>query len=174
MKAHTVGARPSERTTRAVTSCSYLTGWRVNEILALRREDVDLSTGTAFLAAESTKGRRDARADLHPVVIDHLRTVLSFDPLVFPWQESPRRLWADFAKLKEAAGVEFKGAFHRLRFGFANANVDHVPADVLQRMMRHRGASTTQGYINKARRMQSQGTVDRLHVPATFTAKVAN
>jgi integrase len=159
---------------QALLTFAYLTGWRVNEILALRRDDVDLATGTAFLAAESTKGRRDARAELHPVVIDHLRTVLSFDPLVFPWQESPRRLWADFAKLKEAAGVEFKGAFHRLRFGFANSNVDNVPADVLQRMMRHRAASTTQGYINKARRMRSQGTVDKLHVPATFASRKAN
>ena len=85
--------------------------------------------------------------------------------MVFEWPYHERTLWAHFSKLKKAAGVDFSKAFHRLRFGFANANVDRVPEDVLQRLMRHQAASTTKGYVNKARRMRTQGTADRLHVP---------
>ncbi len=153
---------------RALLSFAYLTGWRISEILELRRDDVDLAKGTAFLAAESTKGKRDVRIELSPVLSGHLRTILSFEPLVFCWPHGRRLLWSDFTALKAAAEVEFPGAFHRLRFGFANANVDNVPADVLQRLMRHKASATTQGYINKARRMQTQGTADRLHVPAVL------
>lgn len=109
---------------RAVLTFAYLTGWRIGEIMALRRDDVDLSTGTAFLAAESTKGKRDITIELHPVAIDHLKTIVSFESLVFDWPHHERTLWADFANLKKVAGLDFSGAFHRLRFGFANANVD--------------------------------------------------
>ena len=159
---------------RALLTFAYLTGWRISEILALKRDDIDLAAGTAFLKAEDTKGKRDVTIELHPVAVDHLRTILSFDAMVFVWPSTRRRLWADFAKLKAKAGVEFAGAFHRLRFGFCNANVDHVPEDVLQRLMRHKAASTTQGYINKARRMRTQGTADRLHVPAMFGDRKAS
>lgn len=150
---------------RAILTFAYLTGWRIGEILELRRDNVDFEDGTAFIPAEKTKGRRDARVELHPVALEHLRAVVSFEPLVFSWPHSDRALWTQFAKLKKAAGVEFEGAFHRFRFGFANANCDELPADVLQRLMRHRAPQTTQGYINKAARMRRQGTADRIHVP---------
>lgn len=90
--------------------------------------------------------------ELHLVVIDHLKLVVGFDELVFTWRHNKRTLWADFANLKEEAGGEFSGAFHRFRFGFANANVDSLPVDVLQRLMRHQSAKTTSIYINKAER----------------------
>lgn len=150
---------------RALLTFDYLTGWRIGETLSLRRDDVDLVAGTVFLAAEKTKGRRDVTIELHPLAIEHLKALLSFEPLVFVWPHHERTLWADFAKLKAAAGVEFAGAFHRLRFGFATMNADNVPADVLQRLMRHRAASTTARYINVAKRLKTQGTSDRLHVP---------
>lgn len=153
---------------QAVLTFCYLTGWRIGETLSLRRDDVDLATGKVFLPAEKTKGKRDVTIELHPLAIDHLRTVLSFEPLVFVWPHHERTLWADFAKLKEAAGLEFAGAFHRLRFGFATMNADNVPADVLQRLMRHQAASTTARYINVARRLKTQGTSDKLHVPAVL------
>lgn len=153
---------------RAVLTFAYLTGWRIGEILAIRRDDVDFNAGTVFVPAEKTKGRRDASIGLHPVGLDHCRTIVGFDEMLFAWPHHERTLWTHFAKLKKAAGVEFSGAFHRLRFGFANANVDSVPADVLQRLMRHQNASTTQGYINHARRMRLHGEAERLHVPAVL------
>lgn len=156
---------PAEDWWKALLAFAYLTGWRIGEILDLRRDDVDLEAGIATVDAESTKGRRTARVELHPVVVDHLRAIVEFTPFVFDWPHHERTLWADFAALKTAAGVEFPGAFHRFRFGFANANVDALPADVLQRLMRHREASTTRRYINAAERLKRTGTASRLHVP---------
>ncbi len=69
-----------------------------------------------------------------------------------------------------AAGVDFPGAFHRFRFGFANANVDKLDADLLQRLMRHQSASTTKIYINAAERMKRAGVADRVHIPAFLKA----
>jgi integrase len=150
---------------KALLAFAYLTGWRIGEILDLRREDLDLDNGIATVDAESTKGRRTARVELHPVVVDRLRAIVEFQPLVFDWPHHERTLWTDFAELKTAAGVDFPGAFHRFRFGFANANVDSLDPDLLQKLMRHQAASTTRRYINAAERMRRAGTADKIHVP---------
>lgn len=123
------------------------------------------------MPAEQTKGKRDARVDQHPVVLDHLKGIAGFGPLVFDWPHHERTLWTDFAALKEAAGVELTGAFHRFRFGFANANVDKLPLDVLQRLMRHQDAKTTRHYVNMAERMKRQNTADQIHVPDVLRKK---
>ena len=158
---------------RALFAFAYLTGWRVGEILDLRRLDVDLEAGIATVDAESTKGRRTARVELHPVIVDHLRAIVEFQPFVFDWPHHERTLWIDFAALKVAAGVEFPGAFHRFRFGFANANVDSLDADLLQKLMRHQAASTTRRYINAAERMKRAGTAAKLHVPDVLRTATA-
>lgn len=156
---------------QALLVFAYMTGWRIGEITALRRDQVDFANGVATLEAEKTKGGRDIRIELHPAVIEHLKTVVSFELEVFHWPYNERTLWDHFAKLKKAAGVEFKGAFHRLRFGFCNANVDRVDEDVLQHLMRHRDRQTTRRYVHVAKRMQRQGTADKLHVPAILAKK---
>lgn len=150
---------------RGLLVFAYMTGWRIRQILAVERENLDLEAGVAFVEAARTKGKRDARVELHPVVVAHLRPLQGFDSHVFRWPLNERGLWTHFANLKAAAGVEINGAFHRLRFGFANANVDRVPEDVLQQLMLHRDRQTTRRYVNVAKRMQRQGTADRLHVP---------
>ena len=53
---------------RGLVVTAYMTGWRVSELLALRREDVDLDAGTAITRWEDNKGKRDERVKLHPVV----------------------------------------------------------------------------------------------------------
>jgi integrase len=78
-------------------------------------------------------------------------------------------MWADFAALKKVAGVEFPGAFHRLRFGFANANVDTIAPDLLQQLMRHRDGKTTRRDINAAQRLKRSSVADVIYVP-TFLA----
>jgi integrase len=153
---------------RALLCFAYVTGWRIGEILDLRRADVDLETGIATVDAESTKGRRTARVELHPVIVEHLRAIVEFQPFVFDWPHHERTLWEDFTALKTAAGVKFPGAFHRLRFGFANANVDHLDADLLQKLMRHQSPQTTRGYINAAARLKRSDVASRLHVPAVL------
>jgi integrase len=103
-------------------------------------------------------------------VLDHFRAILDFQPRVFTWPHRARTLWEEFSKQKTAGGLTFAGAFHRFRFGFANANVDNLDADLLQRLMRHQSQQTTRGYIDMAERLKRTGVADRLHVPAFHQA----
>jgi integrase len=93
---------------------------------------------------------REARVELPATVIAHVKGIVEFQPFVFDWPHHERTLWADFATLKKSAGVTFDGAFHR--FGFANANVDSMDANLLQQLMRHQDPQTTRHYINAAAR----------------------
>jgi integrase len=60
-----------------------MSGWWISEILALRREDVDLDAATAITRSEDNKGGRTERVNLHAVVIDHLRRLAGFDTHFF-------------------------------------------------------------------------------------------
>jgi integrase len=161
---------------RALVTFGYMTGWRISEILALRREDLDLEAGTAVTRAEDNKGKRDERIKLHPVVLEHLKRVAGFDVRVFPWNLNRRTLQTEFARIQEAAGIKlpcpanhehtrycFVHGFHDLRRAFATMNADKLTADALQTLMRHKSYLTTKIYINMARQMDA--AVAGLHVP---------
>ena len=69
---------------------AQMTGWRIGELLALRWVDVDLEAGTAVTRYADNKGGRSENIALHPVVIDQLRDLRSFDDRVFPWNKDRR------------------------------------------------------------------------------------
>jgi integrase len=177
---------------RGLLVFAYMTGWRINEILLLRWDDVSLDKGTAITRAADNKGGRDEAIVLHPVVVEHLRKLIDFDsPLVFFWPNHRRTLWEDFYRLQEAAGIarrapapprakdaqggrKRKGprrkpweavpyGFHALRRAFATQNAKRLTPDALQTLMRHKSYSTTQRYINMA--SQLDDAVAKLHVP---------
>src|SRR5262249_50274707 len=151
------------------------------DMLALRRDRLDLDAGTAISLAEDNKGKRDERVKLHAVVIDHLRKLAGFSPMVFPWNHDGRTLYTQFVRIQEAAtikqpcGCEHKHTrychvygFHDLRRAFATMNADKLTPDALQALMRHKSYQTTQKYINMARQMDK--AVASLHVPEVLRA----
>jgi integrase len=161
---------------RALIVMGYLTGWRISDMLALRRSDLDLATGTTITRAEDNKGKRDEKVKLHIVVVDHLQKLFDFDPCVFTWHHNRRTLHAEFARIQEAAGIKLPCnekhthtrychvyGFHDLRRAFATMNADKLTPDALQTLMRHKSYQTTQVYINMARQMDE--AVASLHVP---------
>ena len=161
---------------RAMLTFIYMTGWRIREPLYLRREDLDLDAGTAITRHGDNKGKRDDLVPLHPIVVDHLRKLVSFDSLVFPWYHNERSLWSEFAKIQQAADIhldcrddhEHTAAchlygFHDLRRAFATVNAETMSPDALQTLMRHKSYSTTQRYVNLAR--QINRAVEGLYVP---------
>jgi integrase len=176
---------PAAEWWRALLVTGYMTGWRISELLALKREDLDLDAGTALTRAEDNKGKRDGLVKLHPVVIEHLRKLANFDPYVFPWPHYKTTLYKQFAEIQEAAGVKLPCTkqhehtrychvygFHDLRRAFATMNADKLTPDALQALMRHKSYSTTQRYINIARQMDA--AVAGLHVPEVLSGKAAD
>ncbi|MDP6723542.1 MAG: site-specific integrase, partial [Pirellulaceae bacterium] len=152
---------------RALLITAYLTGWRISELLNLRRANVDLDQGVAILEAEATKGKRAERVPLHPVVVEHLKSINGFSVEMFPIGGGRRPLWDQFGEIQTAAEVSKPGGdrfgFHDLRRAFATMNADRLTADALQALMRHQSYSTTQKYIAVARQLQQ--TTSQLFVP---------
>ena len=167
---------------RALLVVAYMTGWRIGDMIAMRREDLDMDAGTVITRWDDNKGKRDALVKLHPVVVEHLRRVPTFGPTVLPWNRHERTLYDEFARIQEKAEVHLPCreehehnrhchvyAFHDLRRAFATMNADKLSADALQALMRHKSYSTTQKYINMARQMDQ--AVASLHVPDVLKGK---
>ncbi len=177
---------------RALLVFLYMTGWRIKEPLALPWDDVSLDQGYAITRAKDNKGRRDDQVPLHPVAVEHLRRIIDYGPMVFSWPRDKRSLYADFARIQAAAGIQFpcsanhehrqpcppdcqkkhkhaqgcppeRYGFHDLRRAFATMNADRLTGDALQALMRHKSYQTTQRYINIARQLNK--AVDDLYVP---------
>lgn len=180
---------------RALLVLGYMTGWRIGQMLSLRREDLDLEAGTAFSrwGAEGNKGKRDVLIRLHPVVITHLKKLPGFTPTVLPWNYNERAVYEEFlriqlaARVKNAAGEDVPlhlpchgdhehtpschvYGFHDLRRAFATMNAGQLSPDALQALMQHKSYQTTQVYINMARQLDQ--AVAALHVPDVLRAKV--
>ncbi len=166
---------------RALLAMCYMTGWRIGEVLALRRDDLDLAAGVAITRAADNKGRRDERVKLHAVVVEHLKRLGGFTPLVFYFPFPRRRLWDEFAKIQAATGIKLPCqskhehnancqtyGFHDLRRAFATMNAPKLSADALQSLMRHNSYQTTQRYI--AMSHQLDAAVESLTVPDVLAA----
>jgi integrase len=140
--------------------------------MALRWADVNLDKGTALSRAADNKGKRDQLIPLHPLVVDHLRSIKSFSAAVFPWKLDKKDLYAEFYAIQDAAKVKpehgkARYGFHDFRRAFATLNAENLTADALQMLMQHKSYTTTQKYINMAR--QANQTVAALFVPDVTT-----
>jgi integrase len=161
---------------RGLLMTAFMTGWRIGALLALRREDVNLETGTALSRAEHNKGKRDQPIALHAAIIEHLRLVPSFHPVFFPWSYGKATLYTEFTRIQEAtqlrpALADRHYTFHDLRRAFATMNADRLTADALQVLMQHKDYQTTQKYINMARQLKP--AVQNLFVPDLSAKKQA-
>ncbi len=170
---------------RSLLTFTYMTGWRIGEPLSLLRDDLDLEKGHAITRHGDNKGKRDELVPLHPVVVEHMEQLAAFDPVVFPWHHSRRRLYAEFERIHRAAGIHlpcnekhehtdscYCYGFHDLRRAFATVNAETLSADALQSLMRHKSYTTTQRYINMAHQLNR--SVEGLHVPDVLRAVAAN
>lgn len=141
----------------------YMVGWRVGAVLALQRSDIDLVTGTALTRAEDTKGNRDQRVPIHPVVLEHWRRLPGFTPELFPWPYHERTLWVEFHRIREKAGVPHC-AFHAAKKAFCTLNAPLIDEAALGFLAQHMSPLTTkQSYINPTAKIEE--AVAKLYVP---------
>jgi integrase len=144
---------PAAEWWRAILVLAYMTGWRLGDILGLKREDVDLEKGTPITRwdVEGNKGKRDDLVNLPAVVVEHLKKLVAFDRAMFPWPHNRRTIDEELLRIQKAAGItlpcrkdhEHKDhchayGFHDLRRGFATMNASRLWADALQALMRHK------------------------------------
>lgn len=154
------------------------TGWRKEEILSLRRNDIDLATGAIITRAADNKGSRDDADYLPDAVLAVVKGVVGFAPEVFQWPHGERALWDEFHRIQKAAGIDLpcpdasrhtctdschRYGFHALRRGYATLNADTMSAPVLQKKMRHKSFTTTQRYIGLADKMKK--ATEKVYVP---------
>jgi integrase len=168
---------------KALVVVAYLTGLRIGEILAIKTEDLKLDGGELITRWADTKADRDEIIPLHPVVVEHLRTLVGTAPLVFTWPHDPRTLWSEFTRIQAEAGIHLVCreqhdhtpschvyGFHDFRRAFATVNAPRLKPEVLQRLMRHKSYQTTQKfYINPTSQMQD--AVSQMPVPDVLKKK---
>jgi len=154
---------------QALLVFALTTGWRIEEILSLRRTDVNLKTKAILTRAADNKGGRNEFDHLTPEALNQIRGVTGFEPLLFSWPHAEGTLWVEFQRIQKAAGIKLPClrrrsaqmhltcqyyGFHALRRGFATLNVERMSAPELQRKMRHKSYTTALRYIGLAEKMK--------------------
>ena len=163
---------------RGLLAFLMTTGWRIGEALAFRRDDFDLATGAIITRAADNKGGRDDVDHLPGGILDMVKAVVGFGPMVFDWPHDERTLSVQFHRLQTAAGINVpcpdaerhectdachQYGFHALRRGYATMNADTMSAQVLQKKMRHKSFTTTLRYIGLADKMKK--AAEKVYVP---------
>jgi integrase len=139
---------------RAFLLCGWLAGLRRNEALLLEWAEadkapwLDLGRNRIILPAEFVKGAEDQWVPIDPVLRAALEALPRQGKRVFrfawpgagtPLSPSGVSLW--LGRLAKDAGVRMN--MRSLRRGFGCRHAAKVPAQVLQRLMRHASISTT-------------------------------
>ncbi|MBC7853647.1 MAG: tyrosine-type recombinase/integrase [Pirellulaceae bacterium] len=120
-------------------------GARLGEILSIRWEWVNLTTGAVHIPGEFRKGGlNDAFYRLSLEALESLEEIrLPIRELVFPWDRAPNLLWGRYKKILERAGLPAKRCdmFHKIRRSVAS----HMEAagHSSTRALGHASAETT-------------------------------
>jgi integrase len=139
--------------------CGWLAGLRLRETTLLEWEEtdsapwVDFNRNRIIVPATFAKAATDQWVSLDPVLRDALERLPRRGPQVFHFtgrfgqRLDERGISKIVVTLARAAGVRL--TMHSLRKGFGCRYAGKVPAQVLQRRMRHANISTTMDfYVN--------------------------
>jgi integrase len=136
--------------------CGWLAGLRLNEALALEWEPserspyLDLAHSRIVLPAEFVKANADQWVPVDPKLREALVALPRRGAKVFQFRGRRGNVLSDVGvshlvtKLAQQAGVRL--SFHTLRKGFGCRYAGRVPAQVLQKLMRHASLKTTMDY----------------------------
>jgi integrase len=152
-------AKAADPRMRAFLLCGWLAGLRLNEALALEREPTDKAPyldpphDRIVFPAEVVKGAEDQWVPLDPELAEALDALPRVGRKVFRFEAIDGRgereltditISARVRDLAAAAGVKL--TFKSLRRGFGCRYAGKVPAQVLQKLMRHASIRVTMDY----------------------------
>ena len=138
---------------------------RIQSVLTLHWDDIDLAAGLVRTRAVDTKQKKTHVAQIPAIVVEKLERIRRFGPVVFPWSRGKSTLYREFSEIQKAAGIKLHcdGAhecteacryygFHDFRRSFATFNeLNNLPASFVQGQMGHSTFSTTMKYINQSK-----------------------
>ena len=133
-------APPFRRLIYAVALC---TGYRKGELAALKVKDLDTQHNTLPLAAEFTKGRRNARQPIPAALAVTLRAVAQGKDAEAPLLHVVFHIDRQFQSDREKAGIPKtapggKAVFHSLRHSYCSLVIESgATLTEAQRLMRH-------------------------------------
>lgn len=168
----------------AILSLLWFAPNRIEAILSLLWENVDLEAGTVLTLARSNKQKRDHVAYIPGAVAEKLRAIKRFSPLVFAFNAGEMTLYRHFHKIQTAAGIHLPCTgehvhtdwchwygFHDFRRSFATLNQE-LPASMKQGQMGHSTYATTQRYEKFAQ--QRENFADKLYAPPSMQKATGN
>ena len=127
------------------------------------------------------KGNRDEKVPLHALVVNHLRTIQSFDERSSRGNSAADRCTTnsqgsrtqpEFTCPALMPATQTTGNAHRLVTATVSTlNAEQMTRELLQALMRHRDPNTTDLYVNYAKQLNP--TVAKLHVSEILRAGTA-
>jgi integrase len=132
---------------RAFICTAWYSGMRRNEMLDMTWHGdegmpwVDVSRNRIWIPAEYNKSDADQWVPLHPELAEILKPFRKARGRLFRLSDSPREVSRKFTRLARRAGLKI--TLHDLRRSFGSRYAAVVPAQVLQRLMRHADIKTT-------------------------------
>jgi integrase len=144
-----VSVAPDE-TWRSFICVAWYTGMRRCEVLDLHWEGdagmpwVDFDRGKVWIPAEYNKSDADQWIPLHPALAEILQPLRQPRGRLFSISRWPQQVSRRFGALARKAGLKI--SLHDLRRSFGSRYAAVVPAQVLQRLMRHANIRTTLDY----------------------------
>ncbi|MCL2252760.1 MAG: tyrosine-type recombinase/integrase [Treponema sp.] len=136
----------------------YSSGLRVSEVVALKKEDIDLSRQVVFI--NSGKGRKDRYTLLSQKAAEFLKAyykVYRTEKWIFPGQDSNKHLsirsaQSIFSKAARNAGLIKKVSIHGLRHSFATHLLENgTDIRYIQTLLGHSCLKTTERYTHVAK-----------------------
>jgi integrase len=164
-------AATDDQQMRAFLLCGWLAGLRIVEAYSLEWDAtdaapwVDRERGLIVLPAKMAKADEDQSVPLDGELLTALDTLPRSDRRVFHFLDrygEPATLGTvgqRVAKLGKKAGVNL--TYRALRRGFGCEHAAHVPAQVLQSLMRHADIKTTMAYYVNTADAAAQAVRDR-------------
>lgn len=139
----------------------YFTGLRVNELIQLRKEDINFKEKVIRIRAETTKTRQEAMQPIPKKLIDALENWcknFKEEEILFPITK--QRVWQLVKRAAKKAGINKNVHPHTFRHTYATHIYEEMnDLGKVQELLRHKSLSSTGIYKHLSKELK-QKTVD--------------